>query len=135
MSVGARFASVGVVSVPAPPSYENAIVWQVAHRFVLAVYRFSLGFPAHETYGLRAQLRRAAVSVPGNFAEGYRRRSVAEKARFYNIAQASLDECRYYLRLAEDLGYGECESLRRNGDELSRLLHAYLSQMLNRTSG
>ena len=122
------------MSVPPSASCENVIVWQVAHRFVLAVYEYSGVFPAHETYGLRQQLRRAAVSVPGNFVEGYRRRGRADKARFYNFALASLDECRYYLRLAEDLGYGECENLRHRGEELSRLLHAYVSQMLIRTS-
>jgi four helix bundle protein len=63
---------------------------------VPAIYRFTEGFPRHELFGLTSQLRRAAVSIPANFAEGHKKRSPAEKARFYNIAQGSLEECRCF---------------------------------------
>jgi four helix bundle protein len=85
-------------------SFEDLIVWQRAHRLVLEVYRVTGTFPRHETYGLVAQLQRAAVSVPANVAEGFRRRGKADKLRFLNIAQGSLAESRYYLLLAQDLG-------------------------------
>jgi hypothetical protein len=62
-------------------------------------------FPKSETYGLAAQARRAAVSVPANIAEGFKKRGRLDKARFMNIAQGSLEESRYYLILARDLGY------------------------------
>src|SRR5882724_10086977 len=58
-----------------------------------------LVFPRQETYGLSQQLRRAAVSIPANIAEGFRRRGKADKARFMNLAEGSLEECRYYLIL------------------------------------
>jgi len=60
-----------------------------------------------ETYGLSHQMRRAAVSIPANIAEGFRRRGKADKARFMNLAEESLEECRYYLIMAHDLGYGD----------------------------
>ena len=85
-------------------TFEDLIVWQKAHAYVIDVYRLSGRFPREETYGLTAQLRRAAVSVPANIAEGFKRRGLTDKARFMNIAEASLEESRYYLRLARDLG-------------------------------
>lgn len=76
----------------AAQSFEELEVWQLAHRMVLEVYRLSENFPKHELFGLTSQLRRAAVSVPANIAEGFKKRSVADKVRFYNIAQGSLEE-------------------------------------------
>ena len=92
-------------------TFEDLLVWQKAHQFVLAVYRLSGTFPKDETYGLTSQIRRAAVSISANIAEGFRRRGSADKSRFYNIAQGSLEECRYYLILVRDLEYGETSDL------------------------
>lgn len=92
-------------------TFRDLTVWQKVHQLVLAIYRFTESFPTKETYGLTSQLRRAAVSVPANIAEGFKRRTDSEKARFYNIAQGSLEECRYYLILAEDLGYANSSKL------------------------
>jgi four helix bundle protein len=89
---------------PAARSFRDLVVWRRAHEFVLAVYTFTAGFPKQETYGLASQMRRAAVSVPANIAEGFRRRGKVDKARFMNLAEGSLEECRYYLILAQDLG-------------------------------
>src|SRR5690349_4674535 len=105
--------------------FQDLLVWQKAHRFVLAVYPLTAQFPKQEIFALALQLRRAAVSIPANIAEGFRRRSRPEKARFMNIAEASLDECRYYLILTADLGYGETAELLLLLDEVSRLLNAY----------
>ncbi|MBT4136958.1 MAG: four helix bundle protein [Candidatus Latescibacteria bacterium] len=91
--------------------FEDLIVWQKAHQWVLAIYRYSEGLPKQEMYGLTSQLRRAAVSVPANIAEGFKKRGNADKIRFMNIAQGSLEECRYYLILTRDLGYGDNEDL------------------------
>jgi len=70
-------------------------------------------------------MQRAAVSVPANIAEGFKRRGRADKARFMNIAQASLEECRYFLILSQDLGYANTEPLLILLDETSRLLDNY----------
>jgi len=82
-------------------------VWRKAHELVLAVYSFTATFPKEETYGLKLQMRRAAVSIPANIAEGFRRRGKADKARYMNMAEGSLEESPYYLILAKDLGYGD----------------------------
>lgn len=76
-------------------TFEQLEVWQYAHKLVLAVYHSTREFPAEEKYGLQAQMRRAAVSVPANIAQGFKRRTKADKRHFYNMAQASLEELRY----------------------------------------
>lgn len=106
--------------------FEDLIVWQKAHAYVLNVYRTSAVFPKEEIYGLTSQFRRAAVSVPANLAEGFKKRSKADKARFLNIAEGSLEESKYYLILAQDLGYAQTQSLRAEQEEVARLLGAYL---------
>ncbi|MBN2271686.1 MAG: four helix bundle protein [Sedimentisphaerales bacterium] len=105
--------------------FTDLIVWKKAHQFVLAVYRLSGKFPKTEIYGLTSQIRRAAVSVPANIAEGFRKLTNPDKLRFMNIAQASLEECRYYLILAKDLGYGTIEGLDSQLTEVSKLLYGY----------
>jgi four helix bundle protein len=107
-------------------SFEDLIVWQKSHALVLEVYKLTKDFPQHELYGLRSQLRRACVSVPGNIAEGFRKRGLLDKIRFLNIAQGSLEESRYYLILAHDLGYLDHTVLKDLIEEISRLLSAYI---------
>jgi four helix bundle protein len=82
-------------------------------------------FPKHELFALSSQMRRAAVSVAANVAEGFKRRGRADKARFMNIAQASLEECRYFLILTADLEYADSASLLQLLDETSRFLDNY----------
>jgi four helix bundle protein len=106
-------------------SFADLVVWQKAHGFVLSAYQLTGNFPAHELYGLTGQLRRAAVSIAANIAEGFRKRSTADKLRFFEIAHGSLEECRYYLLLAGDLGYGRTEHLQTQLAEVSRLLSSY----------
>ncbi|MDY6785928.1 MAG: four helix bundle protein [Cyanobacteriota bacterium] len=112
-------------------SFQNLIVWQKSHKFVLDVYLLSKDFPKSEMYGLTSQLRRAAVSIPANIAEGFKRRSVKEKARFMNIAQSSLEECRYYLILVQDLEYASTIELATQLEEVSRLLDSYTRKIVN----
>ena len=95
-------------------TFQDLVVWRKAHELVLAVY----------------SMRRAAVSVPANIAEGFRRRGKADKARYMNMAEASLEESRYYLILAQDLGYGDASSLTTSLEEVSRLLNAYTKAIL-----
>lgn len=111
-------------------TFEDLVVWQKAHQFVLAVYHLSRSFPRSETYGLSSQFRRAAVSIAANIAEGFRKRGNADKLRFLNIAQASLEESRYYLILVRDLGYGNVTELETQLVEVSKLLEAYSRAIL-----
>ena len=106
-------------------SFQDVDLWRKAHAWVLAIYRFTNFFPKHELFGLTSQLRRAAVSVPANFAEGFKRRGLADKVRMYNIAQASLEECRYYLILAKDLEYADSDALMISLEEISKMLQRY----------
>ena len=115
---------------PAARSFRDLVVWQKAHQFVLAVYALTGSFPRHETYGLVLQMRRAAVSTPANIAEGFRRRGKADKARYMNIAEGSLEESRYYLILAQDLGYADTAKPASALEEVSRLLSAYAAAIL-----
>ena len=86
-------------------TFENVVAWQKAHAFVLLVYRITKSFPSDELYGLTSQFRRAAVSIEANIAEGYKKISKADKLRFMNISQGSIEECRDYIILARDLCY------------------------------
>ena len=97
---------------------------------MLEAYRLTATFPKSETYGLVLQLRRAAVSIPANIAEGFRRRGKADKARFLNMAEGSLEECRYFLILTKDLGYGDTQALSAALEEVSKLLGAYTAAIL-----
>lgn len=115
---------------PAARSFRDLAVWRHAHAFVLAVYRYTATLPKQETYGLSLQMRRAAVSIAANVAEGFAKRTKPEKARYLNIAEGSVEESRYYLMLAQDLGYGETEALATSLDEVSRLLNAYVRAIL-----
>src|SRR5919106_783877 len=115
---------------PAARTFRDLAVWRKAHEFVLAVYSLTAGFPRQETYGLALQMRRAAVSIPANIAEGFRRRGKPDKARFMNVAEGSVEECRYFLILAGDLGYGDTSSLSALLDEVSKMLNAYASAIL-----
>lgn len=116
-------------------NFKDVLAWKKAHEFVLIVYKATALFPNTERFGLCTQFQRAAVSIPANIAEGYRRDGIADKLRFYNIAQGSLEECRYYILLAKDLNYisNEVYSLMNNSiEDASRLLNAYYNGVKER---
>src|ERR1044071_624426 len=112
-------------------SFQDLVVWQKAHQFVLSVYNYSDYFPQKEIYGLTSQFRRAAVSIAANIAEGFKKKGRSDKAPFLNIAQGSLEECRYYLVLAKDLGYGDHPELLPQLEEVSKLLEKYTTAILD----
>lgn len=112
-------------------SFQDLIVWQKAHQFVLSVYHYSDYFPQKELYGLTSQFRRAAISIAANIAESFKKRGISDKARFLNIAQGSLEECRYYIVLAKDLGYGDNPELLPQLEEVSKLLEKYTAAILD----
>jgi four helix bundle protein len=115
-------------------SFQDLIVWQKAHQLVLLIYQYSEVFPRKEMFGLTSQLRRAAISVAANIAEGFKKRGKLDKMRFLNISQGSLEECKYYLVLAKDLNYGDTITLTEKTEEVSRLLEAYHKAILNSVS-
>jgi four helix bundle protein len=101
-------------------------VWERGHALAIDVYRVSGRFPPDEKFGLTSQLRRAAISVPSNIAEGSKRVSSSEYARFLNIAEGSLAELEYLLILSRDLGYADPEPVEQvvaRVAELARMLH------------
>lgn len=118
----------------AAKTFRDLIVWQKSHEFVLQCYRFTGGFPKAEIYCLTAQMRRGAISIPANIAEGFKKRGLSDKTRFLNIAQGSVEECRYYLILAQDLGYGDATQLHALLEEVSKLLVAYASAISRKLS-
>lgn len=115
-------------------SFEDLKAWQKAYSFVLATYMATKKFPVEERFGLCSQFQRAAVSIPANIAEGYKKIGKADKLRFLNIAQGSLEECRCYVRLSKDLGYIDDDvhaSLQSKLEEASKFLNAYCKAIIN----
>ena len=115
-------------------SFKQLLVWQKAHKFVLAVYEYTNSFPKTELYALTSQFKRAAISIAANIAEGFKKRGKADKARLMNIAQGSIEECQYYLILAKDLGYGENSFSINLLDEISKMLQSYITKILSSNS-
>ena len=115
-------------------TFESVIAWQRAHQFVLTVYRITKEFPADEIYGLTSQFRRAAVSIEANIAEGYKKLSKADKLRFMNISQGSVEECRDYILLSRDLQYineQQFSELYDSLEDASKMLYLYCNGILN----
>ena len=115
-------------------SFQDLPVWQKAHQFVLSVYNYSDYFPQKEISGLTSQFRRAAMSIPASIAEGFKKESKTDQARLMNIAQGSLEECRYYLILARDLGYGDNPELMPLLEEVSKMLVKDIAVLLTSDS-
>ena len=116
-------------------SFEKLEVWQIARKFTKEIYRISSGFPNEEKFGLVSQIRRAAVSVSSNIAEGSSRKSFIEQARFTEIAYGSLLEVLSQLILAYDLKFiekGELEKQRLLIEEISNKLNALKNSQLKR---
>ena len=110
--------------------FQELIVWQKSHQLVLTVYRLTKTLPKEELFSLVSQMRRAAVSVPANIAEGFKKRGRPDKARHMNIAQGSLEELRYYFILCGDLSYLKPGINSEDIEEVARLLGAYAQSLL-----
>ena len=115
-------------------TFEDILACQKAHQFVVTVYQTTRTFPDFEKFGLSSQFQRAAVSIAANIAEGYKKLSKCDKLRFFNIAQGSLEECRYYCILSRDLGYineTTYQQLVQSILNTSYMLNAYVKGVIN----
>ncbi|NTW67012.1 MAG: four helix bundle protein [Nitrospirae bacterium] len=107
--------------------FEDLEVWQYAHKLVLETYKITRDFPGEEKFGLTSQMRRAGVSIAANIAEGFKKRGMKDKTNFYNIAQGSLEELRYYFILSHDLGYLNAQTdAMDNLDTVGRMLYGLI---------
>ena len=110
--------------------YKNLLVWQKAMALVTRVYEISRGFPKEEIYGLTSQIRRAAVSVPSNIAEGQARLHTGEFRQFLGIAKGSLAELETQLMIAQNLGYlVDANPIIEQSSEVARMLHGLLASL------
>jgi four helix bundle protein len=116
-------------------SFEDLIVWQKSMDLVTEVYSVTAGFPSDERFGLTQQLRRAAVSIPSNMAEGQGRSTTTDFIRFLTISRGSLNEVRTQLIIANHLNYltnDKLQSLRNACDEIARLLNALINSLTSK---
>lgn len=113
-------------------SFTDLTTWQQGHRLVLDIYRTTKEFPRDEQFGLTSQIRRAAVSVTSNIAEGFSRPSFADKAHFYAMAQGSLTELQNQLLIAKDISYIEQKSFDKLA-ELTVVVHKLLTSLIKVT--
>ncbi len=116
-------------------NYRDLHIWKRSYQAALAMYRFTGTFPDHERYGLIAQIRRAAVSVPSNIAEGYSRGTRRDYLRFLWMANASIAELETQLSLARDLGYTparDADRILRELGEIGRMIRATIRTLTNR---
>ena len=105
--------------------FRKLRVWRRSHALLLRLYAETRTFPADERYGLTSQIRRAAVSVTANIAEGSRRQSPVEYARFLNLSQGSLAELECLVLAGRDLGYlaaPAAQEVLSEGDDIARML-------------
>lgn len=112
--------------------FRTLKVWQKAHRFVLEVYQHTSDFPKDERFGLTSQLRRSAVSVPSNIAEGCGREGDRELSRFFSYSAGSASEAEYQLLLARDLNFLDGESYRQLDEhikEVKRMLSGFIRKL------
>ena len=111
-------------------TFQDLLVWDRAHALVIVVYKLTAGFPQEERFCLLPQMRRAAVSIPANIAEGFKKRTKPDKIHFYNISQGSLEELRYYFILSKDLGYiSDNEQLLADSEVIGRMLTSLISSI------
>ena len=116
-------------------NYRELIVWQKSYQLCLEVYRTTKNFPGEEKYGLTSQIRRAAVSVPSNIAEGYGRKTTPDYIRALQIAYGSNCELETQILLSGDLGYIEVGKLKKIQDEVGeveRMLMALIKSLENK---
>lgn len=113
-------------------SFTDLDAWKEAHRLILAIYSVTKIFPKEEIFGLIAQMRRCAVSITSNIAEGFGRQSYKEKINFYFIAQSSLIELQNQLLIAKDVGYFPKEKFQELANQTIKV-HKILSGLIRKS--
>ncbi|HXY70576.1 MAG TPA: four helix bundle protein [Gemmatimonadales bacterium] len=116
-------------------SYRDLKLWQSGVTLALESYRVCARFPAAEVYGLASQIRRAAVSIPANIAEGYGRVHRGDYLRYLSVANGSLKEWETEMQIASDLGYvtpAEQRALMARSTELGRMLRSLTAKLVRR---
>jgi four helix bundle protein len=118
-------------------SYQKLLVWKESYRLAKAIYRLTGQFPPHERFGIVSQMRRAAVSIPSNIAEGYRRRHAKEIVHFCQIAYGSASELEVQLSLSKDFGFAAGDSFGESEQALQstlRLLNLFSRSISNKST-
>ena len=116
-------------------SYKELQVWRKSYQLCLHIYTITKTFPSDEKYGISSQLRRAAVSIPSNIAEGYGRKSIKEYLQFLYIAYGSLSELETQILLSGDLGYinkAVLEQTEKDTGDIERMLKALIKSLENK---
>jgi four helix bundle protein len=116
-------------------NYKELNVWQKSYKFCLEIYRITAKFPNEERYGLTSQIRRSAVSIPSNIAEGYGRKTIVDYIRMLYISYGSVCELETQILLAGDLSYiekGELGTAKKDISEIERMLKALIKSLENK---
>ncbi len=113
-------------------NFTDLDTWKEGHKLVIMIYRISKSFPQDEQFGLTSQIRRAAVSVTSNIAEGFSRHSYADKAHFFTMAHGSLTELQNQLLVGRDVGYIPIEEFEKLAEQ-SVITHKLLTGLLKTT--
>jgi len=117
-------------------SFRDLRVWQAGMNLVEMIYKLSVNFPRHETYGLTSQIRRSAISIPSNIAEGHARKHTKEYLKFISVAQGSLAELQTQIEIASRIGYGttsDVDEILEFSVSLSKQLQALRNAIVRRS--
>lgn len=117
---------------PKITDFKDLVVWRKAHQLAINIYKTTENFPKSEQFGLTNQVRRASVSVASNIAEGFGRRTTADRVHFYDMARGSLHETQAQLLIAKDVGFLS-EGLYTGLDEMGTECHKLLTGLINKT--
>lgn len=110
-------------------TFMDIIAWQKGYELVLKIYKLTINFPKNEEFGLKSQIRRAVISIISNIAEGFKRRGLADRLKFYNQAETSLEEVKCQSLISHDLNYftdSEFQDVFNLMNETGRILNGWI---------
>ncbi|MBU2566075.1 four helix bundle protein [Patescibacteria group bacterium] len=112
-------------------SFKDLLVWQEAHKLVIKIYKITKRYPREEQFGLVGQMRRAAVSITSNIAEGFVRKSYKDKVHYYYMSKGSLSELQNQLLISQDVGYlqqGVCGDVERDIITVQKIISKFIQK-------